>query len=29
MGYHYGERIRMGKRVNFNYDVFYTKEQKL
>ena len=29
MGYHYGERIRMGKMVDFNSDVFYAKEQKL
>ena len=29
MGYTYGERIRVGKMVDFNYDVFYIKELKL
>ena len=28
MGYPYGERIRVGKMVDFNYDVFYIKELK-
>ena len=29
MGYHYGERIRVGKMVDFNQDVSSTKELKL
>ena len=29
MGYPYGERIRVGKMVDFNYEVFYIKELKL
>ena len=29
MGYPYGERIRAGRMVDFNYDVFYIKEPKL
>ena len=29
MGYHYGERIRMGKMVDFNQDVSSTNELKL
>ena len=29
MGYPYEERLRVGKMVDFNYDVFYIKELKL
>ena len=29
MGYPYRERLRVGKMVDFNYDVFYIKELKL
>ena len=29
MGYPYRERLRVGKMVDFNYDVFYIKGKKI